>query len=566
MQEKVFMLGMIVLFFIILFVCILQNNRKNKRLLEEKLRRDWGHLAPEMDPGRMEGIRHYHMRRSAEERFIIDDITWRDLDMDRLFEKMNQTVSAPGEEYLYALLHRPVFESQELLLRENVIQYFSQEEEDRIKVQKILSAIGKSSRASCDDLLAILDEVKEKNLFWDYAAVALIAAAVGLFFYQSLWGLIAFLGVSVFNVITYMKDKTWIEPYFLSFRIIFSLLDAAEHLGKFSIPGMEKKEKMLSETVSVLRKARRGSHLLLYQADGAGGLESVLLDYLRMLLHVDFFQYNRLLQKVHSHRENIRQMADTLGYVDAMIAAASFRQAMGNWCIPILEEDSQTAFLEAEGLYHPLLQHSVENKIHVRKGVIITGSNASGKSTFVKAVAVNSILAQTIHTCAAGRLHSSYFKVMTSMALHDNLQDGESYYMVEIKSLNRILKESQKPGLLLCVIDEVLRGTNTIERIAASSRILAELNRPHVLPFAATHDIELSYILEDIYENYHFSEKIEEADVVFDYLLKKGRSITRNAIRLLSVTGYDPAITAAAQRAAEEFERTGVWTPISERG
>ena len=148
---------------------------------------------------------------------------------------------------------------------------------------------------------------------------------------------------------------------------------------------------------------------------------------------------------------------------------------------------------------------------------------------------------------------------MTSMALRDDLSGGESYFIVEIRSLKRILDESKKEEPLLCIIDEVLRGTNTIERIAASSRILSSLNQNQVLPFAATHDIELSYILEGQYRNVHFEEKILENQVLFDYILKEGRATSRNAIKLLSMLKYDPETVKAAEEAAEDFEKTGVW-------
>lgn len=148
------------------------------------------------------------------------------------------------------------------------------------------------------------------------------------------------------------------------------------------------------------------------------------------------------------------------------------------------------------------------------------------------------------------------------MALRDDLTGGESYFIVEIKSLKRILDESQKEQPLLCIIDEVLRGTNTIERIAASSRILAELSKKWVLPFAATHDIELSYILDRIYTNYHFEEEVREDEVVFSYILKHGRASSRNAIRLLRMLGYQEELVRRAGEAAEDFERTGVWKEL----
>lgn len=120
------------------------------------------------------------------------------------------------------------------------------------------------------------------------------------------------------------------------------------------------------------------------------------------------------------------------------------------------------------------------------------------------------ILAQTIHTCCADRCQSSYWRVMTSMALRDDLGSGESYYIVEIRSLKRILDAAQSPGApVLCFVDEVLRGTNTVERIAASTQILKSLHKPGVCCFAATHDVELTGLLEAEYDNYHLKSRLQ---------------------------------------------------------
>lgn len=143
-------------------------------------------------------------------------------------------------------------------------------------------------------------------------------------------------------------------------------------------------------------------------------------------------------------------------------------------------------------------------------------------------------------------------------------ESKESYYIVEIKSLKRILDSAKEETPLLCIVDEVLRGTNTIERIAASSEILASLCLPHVLSFAATHDIELTYMLEEYYTNYHFEEEVKEDDVKFNYLLKKGRVTTRNAIRLLKMTGYDDSIVEASKNAVVRFEQEGSWKKVGE--
>ena len=227
--------------------------------------------------------------------------------------------------------------------------------------------------------------------------------------------------------------------------------------------------------------------------------------------------------------------------------------------------------------------------------MLLTGSNASGKSTFLKTIAINAIFAQTIYTCLADTYTSRFFRVFSSMALQDNIQGSESYYIVEIKSLKRIIDAAGGADTeidaqnvaetdtatdtetetvenadtaatnpythvpVLCFIDEVLRGTNTVERIAASSRILQALAHKNALCFAATHDIELTTILENTYANYHFQEEVSDNDVQFDYQLHKGRATSRNAIKLLGIIGFNKEITDEATGAARAFEETGAW-------
>ena len=151
-------------------------------------------------------------------------------------------------------------------------------------------------------------------------------------------------------------------------------------------------------------------------------------------------------------------------------------------------------------------------------------------------------------------------RVMSSMTLRDDLQSGDSYYVAEIKAMKRIMDACRDDRyMVFCLVDEVLRGTNTIERIAASSRILKSLALPNVLCMAATHDIELTEILEPYFDNYHFQETIEEEDVKFSYELQKGKATSRNAIKLLQVMGYDKEVVREAEDMAAHFLQTGEW-------
>ena len=190
---------------------------------------------------------------------------------------------------------------------------------------------------------------------------------------------------------------------------------------------------------------------------------------------------------------------------------------------------------------------------------MLTGSNASGKSTFLKTVAINAVFAQTIHTVLADAYEGGIYQICSSMALKDDITSGESYYMVEIRAIKRILDFIGRERRVLCFVDEVLRGTNTVERIAAGAEILLSLTSAHAMCFAATHDVELTGLLEEHYDNYHFEEEIVENDIYFNYRLMKGKATTRNAIRLLSVMGYQKEIIENAERRAERFRQAGKW-------
>ena len=132
--------------------------------------------------------------------------------------------------------------------------------------------------------------------------------------------------------------------------------------------------------------------------------------------------------------------------------------------------------------------------------------------------------------------------------------------MVEIRSLKRIRDAAGAGDLpVLALIDEVLRGTNTAERIAASTEILKDLAGRDTLVFAATHDRELTESLAETYENCHFEETWDGKDVTFSYRLHEGPATTRNAIRLLGAVGFDPEVTSRAEALAEDFEKTGHW-------
>lgn len=553
-------------FALVMAIMIIRAEWKRKKSIRRKIRRTFGKVPErEYEAGDIERISHYFDKK-RNQGFIIDDITWNDLDMDRVFMMVNQTISSPGEDVLYAMMRTPLFSQEEVTERDRLIEFFASETEKREKMQLLLSAVGKTRLGSLSDtILAINNAPKVSSGIHIMMLIIILAALFVVLPMEPLYGFFLFLILAVINMTVYYagKDHKFIDMYLESFSRLLSMLSAADKMETVSWPEVKKQMDAISDGKKAFSGFRRKAVFLTGKNDGTGDAIQAIMDYVRMVFHVDILTYNSVLREIKGKTDKIMQMIDNMGELDAAIAIASYRELLPLKCKPeFTEYRSGHVELTVEDLYHPLISEPVANSIDAASGVLVTGSNASGKSTFLKNIAINSILAQTICTCTCSFYRAPFFKVMTSMALRDDLSGGESYFIVEIKSLKRIIDESKNKEPLLCIIDEVLRGTNTIERIAASSRILNTLAKDRILPFAATHDIELSYILDGIYENYHFEEEVKENEVVFNYLLQKGRATTRNAIRLLDVLGYDRELIASAADAAADFEEKGVWEKL----
>ena len=550
---------------LIFLLWIQYENYKQRKRIRRKVQRIYGNVPErEYSPGDIENISHY-FRRKENQGFYIDDITWNDLDMDKIYGQINQTVSSPGEDVLYDMIRRPLFDQREVDRREKLICFFAENKEKREEMQVMLSKVGKTWHGSLTDTILALENAPEvkTGIHFLMLGILLLNLFVLIPFYP-VPGFLLLILLSTGNVIYYYagNDRARVAAFLDCFSSLLSMLDLAEKIEHVKWPEIQEQMEAVRQGKKALEGLKKRSFFLTSKNEASGDPAQLILDYFRMVFHMDILTYNKTLRIAKDKTKEIMLLIDNIGELDAVISIASFRELLPLWCRPEFTDPEQGHIsMQAEDLYHPLIREAVANSIHADSAILVTGSNASGKSTFLKNVAINSILAQTVLTCPCYSYQAPFLKVMTSMALRDDLSGGESYFIVEIRSLKRILDESKKEEPMLCIIDEVLRGTNTIERIAASSRILSALNQNWMLPFAATHDIELSYILDAQYRNLHFEEEVCEHEVLFNYLLKEGRAVSRNAIKLLSMLEYDPEIVREAGKAAADFEKTGTWKP-----
>lgn len=557
-MEYVVFLGTMVLFVLFVIAKGIWDSKRQDKWFEGKLRKEYGN-GPEKTykPGQLERISCYFRKHPGEGQ--IDDITWNDLNMDEIFMGMNHAFSAAGEEYLYYTLRTPCTTREQLERLEELTSYFHTHEDDRVRVQMLMRKLGGNGKYSLYDYLEYLSALgKRSNLKHILLDAAFLPLIVLCFFVPS--AAFTCMGIlMVYNITTYFREKKEIDPYIVSFAYVMRLLDVCGKLSQMHLPVCEENWRIIRSHRARMSRMRRGSFWVLSGSRGGNGGSPLdaIMDYVRMAFHVDLIEFNKMLYELNRHLEDVDVLVGQVGLLETAISVGAYRASLKNgWCIPEFVTDGE---LSLEECYHPLIKAPVKNTITTSRGVLLTGSNASGKSTFLKTVAICSVLSQTINTCPAERFQSPFYRIYSSMSLRDDIDSGESYYIVEIKAMKRILDAAKQEGRVLCFVDEVLRGTNTVERIAASTQILKSLAADNLLCFAATHDIELTELLQEEYENYHFEEDVRDGDVFFNYKLLHGKAVTRNAIRLLEIMGYDASIIEQAKRQAERFVTTGRW-------
>ena len=525
-----------------------------------------GYALKGMTAERYAQVPAYYLHHPAP--FQIDDITWNDLEMDQIYQRINQCMCAAGEEYLYYLLRTPAGRSADLAYTEKQLSFASEEADSRLKLQKLLHGISTPGKYSLYQYLDLLDALPEQSALIHIVLDVLLILSFIVMITAGGFGVLFFIAMLAVNVVTYFRQKAAVEPYLVSFSYLLRMVRAAGPVSEVPVQAFSDELSRLSQLHRSFGGFTRGAWLLVRSGEGSGNPLDILLDYVRIVFHLDLIKYARMLREVKNRGRDFDEMVTILGRLDAAISIASFRSSLKNgFCIPETAEYAEGKApmrFEADGLYHPLIPEPVKNSIRADRCVLLTGSNASGKSTFLKASALAVLLGETIGTVCAGSCRFTFFRVCSSMALRDNLQGSESYFIVEIKSLKRILDASgeENAAPVLAFVDEVLRGTNTVERISAGAGVLRGFSENGILCFAATHDLELTELLADCYDNYHFREEVRGEDIFFPYLLMPGKATTRYAILLLKTIGYDDGIVNRAAERAAGFIETGKWSTI----
>jgi hypothetical protein len=472
----------------------------------------------------------------------IDDRTWADLGMDGVFASIDRTRSSVGQACLYDMLRRPLADGAELAAREEEVRSLLEDRRSHARLGQVLARLGVQREGEVFQFLAFMRTKVEDRTRWLYLCLSILAvlsipAAIAF----GMGGLVLLAAVMITNVVIHYRHKPVVAAESPTHEYLHRLLVAAHRLGRLEAAPLAEDRERLRALSRSLKGLRSRTAFMLSPSGVSGDIIGMMLEYVRLcfLLEVTtfFFVHNQVVQQM----DDLIECYGLVGGVDALSSVAAFRRETPGLAVP--EWVAAGLVLDAQDLVHPLLPHAVANSIRMDgKGVIVTGSNMSGKSTFLRTMGVNQILASTIGVAYAGGYRASPLFTVTSIIIRDDLAAAESHYYAEAKRLLHILAVARSGRQSLVIIDEILAGTNSEERIAASIRILRYLAATPCLVVAATHDRQIAAALEGCYANLHFTHRVEGEGLEFDYRLREGIVEAGNALKLLRIIGYPPEI------------------------
>jgi len=514
----------------------------------EYLRSTWGKTSNKYR--NMDLISNYHnLLKHEENKDFVDEKTWDDLNFDSIYSKVDRTISGVGQQFLYHLLHKYEQNYDKLNHRYLLINNLMSNQQLRENVQlKLFSLRDYSSYYISYILLSdTLPNTKYYPLFYlcsFFSILSLLLIPInGIFVFVAL-------AILLFNIIINKTFANKIYEYFIGFSGINSLITCAIELGniKTDIPIAELKS--LYKQSFLLKSLKKKLGYFVINKESLNELTLIIIEYLNMFMLFDIIAYYRSVNTLLKNRDEMLNVFESVGNLDASISIASYLTEVNYFTKPNFNTSNNICF---EDIYHPLIENAVANSVNeLASSVLITGSNMSGKTTFLKTIGINFILAQTINISLAKSFSIPKYYVRTSIKRNENLESGKSYFFIEIEELKKLIELSEQKNKYLFLIDEIFRGTNTIERLAASASVLKYLNTQNFV-FVTTHDIELQELLGNSYKMYHFSEQVENDKFFFNYKIKEGPCSAGNAIKLLEIMDYPSSITEDAKSTVREL-------------
>lgn len=460
-----------------------------------------------------------------------------------VFQRFNRTCTEQGKDRLAAILSSPLLSIATITERQTAVMELRQLVDYRQEFQ----AIGMIAPGRRTDQHEILDWLKlptfvygRRDKKWMLTVFPLaslcfliywiVTGAVGPFIVAALaqWGIVGFHAKRTLMLQDYLGNKRYV---FEKFAAHFELLEKQDFKSPLTRQLNHNSQEAKQEIRRLVSRARA--------LDLRLNLIANLI--LNSLVLYDLQCVYRLEQWREQNSDRMADWFSTIAEADALNSLAAFAFNNPDFVLP---EVTGERVLTGEQLGHPLLHANerVCNDVSMDEGSslwIITGANMAGKSTFLRSVGVNVVLALTGSVVCAKRLVCPLMEVHSGMRNTDSITDHQSYFYAELHRLQGIVNRLNEKRNLLILLDEILKGTNSTDKLAGSEQLVSRLVNYPCFTMVATHDIALGEMetKHPSIRNYHFESRIENDELSFDYVLRPGMSTSKNATFLMRKMG-----------------------------
>ena len=471
--------------------------------------------------------------------FLSEEIA-KDLELDLIFFKLNSCFSNIGKQYFYAKLRAN--DEAEFIKMKSLLSSFKNNEIEKEKVSIELKKL--NHRRDYDIIDLVKDDITTNNKYYQYAKFSLfsvILIIVCSFFIPKIsLFLVPFF---IVNLIVHYLNKNFVDYYN---SIIFRLKNTISVADKLA--GIDFLRDEYQEIN--LKKFKKNMTLVEFETTMASNEYFSVLwifsEIIKVMFSIEIFTFRNRAKTLNSSKEELLKLFECLGKTDMALTLLQIQENYQT-CEPVFVKNKE---MKIENVYHPFIENCVKNTFQLDgNSMVITGSNMSGKTSFMRNIAINVIFAQNFGFCFADYFLAPKMKIMSSISIHDNMNENKSYYLEEVLRIKEFLVERDEYALIL--IDEIFKGTNTKERIAISKAVLQSLNHEKNIVFVTSHDLEIAQFLQNHhYDLYYFDEEVKNNELFFPYLLKRGINHKTNAIRILEMYNYPAKIINKAHELA----------------
>jgi hypothetical protein len=464
-----------------------------------------------------------------------------------LFQRFNRTCTEQGRERLANMLASPLQSLPAIKERRAAVAELT----EKLDFRQAFQAIGMASAERMSDQQEILDWLKlpdfiygNKRRQWMLVALPVaslialtywvIAGLAGPFIVVALlqWAIVGSSAKRTMQIQDYLGKKRYLLEKFASHFELLSRQKFASALAQ----RMNSESQQARDEIARLVTRVRALDLRLNIFAG------ILLN---SLVLYDWLCIYRLEQWRHRNRDRMKDWFDMIAEADAFNSFAAYAFNHPDFTWPELTEEWK---LEGEQVGHPLLKNEecIRNDISMDETSslwIITGANMAGKSTFLRSVGVNVVLALTGSVVCAERFTCPVLEIHSGMRNTDSITDHQSYFYAELYRLQGIVRKLEENRRMLILLDEILKGTNSTDKLSGSRALVSRLVKYPCFTLIATHDVALGDMEQDhpSIRNYHFESRIEHGELCFDYLLRPGVSTSKNATFLMQKMGIIPS-------------------------